>query len=64
MRQEFWVLFDPVRKVFYMDSWIGITEDMLMAEHYESKEKAEEWLSYYEKPVEWVVKKVTMILEK
>lgn len=60
--QCFFVLFDSIRSVFYQDSQWGATTDVLMAEHYASREEAEQHLKY-RKNKAWAVKKVTVTVE-
>jgi len=63
MQQYFWVLFDKKDRVFYQDSQMGITDNMLFAEHYKSYHEANEELKYF-KNNKWTVKKVTVTLEE
>lgn len=59
--KDFYVLEDASRPgVFYMDSWIGVTNDVLQAEHYTSPEEA---LKYWDDPSKWKVCKVHLDIQ-
>lgn len=63
MEQYFYVLFDSKRSVFYQDSQLGITNDIMLAEHYDSYEKAKRELSYFSDNDTWTIKKVTVSID-
>ena len=63
MQQWFYVLFNTVNSVFYRDSQLGDTKDMLKAEQFFSCKEAEKQLKYLNKEG-WTVRKVTVSLEE
>lgn len=63
MEQYFYVLFNTTAGAFYIDNQFGFTNNMLLAEQYESREKAEKELKYFREPENWKVKKVTVRVE-
>ena len=62
MQQYFYVLFNPINSVFYRDSQLGDSRDMLKAERFSSSEEAGKQLKYLNKEG-WTVRKVTVSLE-
>ena len=63
MLQWFYVLFNTVNSVFYRDSQLGDTKDMLKAERFFSCKEAEKQLKCLKEDA-WTVRKVTVSLEE
>ncbi len=65
MEQYFYILFNTEMSAFYLDSQLGLTKDILIAERYDTEAEARSVLEYFEKDYRkiWKVKKVTVSVD-
>ena len=57
--QYFYVLYNKEEEALYIDNQFVYTKDLLMAEHYNSEEEANNTLKYFADQQNWEVKLVT-----